>query len=82
MLKVRFFATLKDLAGTAEMELPLTKETPVSEVFHQLELELPGLASYRSSLMIAVNQEYAEADSHVSPGDELCLFPPVSGGHS
>jgi len=82
MLKVRFFATLKDLAGTAEMDLPLPGETSVEEVFAQLERDLPGLASYRSCLLIAVNQEYAETDSIVSPGDELCLFPPVSGGNS
>jgi len=32
------------------------------------------------SLLIAVNQEYALPDREVSDGDELAIFPPVSGG--
>jgi molybdopterin synthase catalytic subunit len=31
-------------------------------------------------LVMAVNREYADADAVLSPGDELALIPPVSGG--
>lgn len=33
-----------------------------------------------SSLMIAVNQEYAPDDKVIQPGDDVALIPPVSGG--
>jgi molybdopterin synthase catalytic subunit len=31
-------------------------------------------------VVMAVNREYADADTELSPGDELALIPPVSGG--
>jgi molybdopterin converting factor small subunit len=30
--------------------------------------------------LIAVNEEYAESETTLKPGDELAIFTPVSGG--
>ncbi len=80
MLKVRFFASLKDLVGDSELEMQLEEETSVRSLFHQLETRFPELKKYQPILMVAINQEYANLDAFVSPGDELSFFPPVSGG--
>ena len=80
MLKVRFFASLKDLVGESEIEMPLEQETSVREIFQQLEARFPRIKSYQSSMLVAVNMEYADLDAKVTPGDEVCFFPPVSGG--
>jgi molybdopterin synthase catalytic subunit len=40
----------------------------------------PELRRFGKSLLLAVNQEYAEPDREVFDGDELAVFPPVSGG--
>jgi molybdopterin converting factor small subunit len=40
----------------------------------------PDLAPMRNTLAFAVNGEYARAEAKVSPGDELAVLPPVSGG--
>ncbi|HEV2829526.1 MAG TPA: molybdenum cofactor biosynthesis protein MoaE, partial [Pyrinomonadaceae bacterium] len=42
--------------------------------------EFPGLKRFGRSLLFAVNQEYAATDREVRDGDELAVFPPVSGG--
>jgi molybdopterin converting factor small subunit len=34
----------------------------------------------RDTLAFAVNGEYARGDARVSPGDEVAVLPPVSGG--
>jgi molybdopterin converting factor small subunit len=34
----------------------------------------------RDTLAFAVNGEYARAEAKVSPGDEVAVLPPVSGG--
>ncbi|MCH8820006.1 MAG: molybdopterin converting factor subunit 1 [Acidobacteria bacterium] len=80
MLKLRFFASLKDLTGESEMEVELEGETSVREVLRRLETRFPRIKQYEPVLMVAVNQEYADLDSLVSPGDEVSFFPPVSGG--
>ena len=80
MLKLRFFASLKDLTGESEMEVELKGETSVREVFQQLKTRFPRLKKYEPVLLVAVNQEYSDMDSLVAPGDEVSFFPPVSGG--
>jgi molybdopterin converting factor small subunit len=34
----------------------------------------------RQAVRVAVNQEYARPGDPVRPGDEIALFPPVTGG--
>ncbi len=80
MLKLRFFASLKDLTGESEMEVELEEETTVREVFQQLKARFPRLEKYEPVLLVAVNQEYSTLDSRVTPDDEVSFFPPVSGG--
>lgn len=40
----------------------------------------PQLAGYRPFTLFAVGQDYVPAEHPLKAGDELCLFPPVSGG--
>ncbi|MGL6022222.1 MAG: MoaD/ThiS family protein [Chitinophagaceae bacterium] len=39
-----------------------------------------SLTQNLSSLMVAVNQTYAEDKTRLFPKDEIALIPPVSGG--
>ncbi len=40
----------------------------------------PQLSPYRPFTLFAVGNEYVEPDHRLRASDELCLFPPVSGG--
>jgi MoaE-MoaD fusion protein len=40
----------------------------------------PEIARYRPYTLFAVGHDYVEADHRLHPDDELCFFPPVSGG--
>ena len=80
MLTIRLFATMRDVAGQAVLEMELPSSATVSEVFRQLTLLHPDVGPFRRSLLVAVNQEYADWEGPVEDGDEIAFFPPVSGG--
>ncbi len=74
-VRVRLFAGLRERAGVNEMELELPDGACVGDALERLA-DIAGGAH----VVMAVNREYAKADAPLSPGDELALIPPVSGG--
>jgi molybdopterin converting factor small subunit len=55
-------------------------EISLDELWQLLAERHPGLSPMRDTLAFAVNGEYARGDALVSPGDEVAVLPPVSGG--
>jgi MoaE-MoaD fusion protein len=75
VVHVRLFAALRERAGRDQLELELPDGALVSDALaavDDLARDLP--------LVLAVNREYASPGDPLSPGDELALIPPVSGG--
>jgi len=83
-MKLLYFAWLKTKIGTAEEELdPPPEVNTVAALLDWLAAQSGGHAEAladRSALGVAVNQEYARPGDPVGPGDEVALFPPVTGG--
>jgi molybdopterin converting factor subunit 1 len=79
-IRVLFFASLADIAGTRETSVDSAAVTDVASVFDQFARKFPPLEKYRSSALFALNSEFAKPESPVRDGDELAFFPPVSGG--
>ena len=78
---ILFFATFKDRAGVKEAELEIAEGTTVADFKQLIGEQFPALAEATSSMLVAVNKEYA-FDPEVIPADaEIALFPPVSGGN-
>jgi sulfur-carrier protein len=83
-MKLLYFAWLKTKTGIAEEEVaPPPGVATVAELLAWLQTRGPGYAEALadlSALRVAVNQEYAKPSDPVKPGDEVALFPPVTGG--
>jgi molybdopterin synthase catalytic subunit len=78
---VRLFAMLRERAGRDEIELELGDGSTVADALEALKDSSPlGEALERMPVRAAVNREYVADDSPLSPGDEVALIPPVSGG--
>lgn len=79
-VKVLFFATLRERAGTREVWLELPEGALVRDLKSLLNERLPGLTPSLDSALIAVNKNYAFDEDRVPEGAEVAIFPPVSGG--
>ncbi len=79
-LEVRLFATLRDRAKANPVAVELTDGATVGALREKLATDYPALAASLPTCLVAVNQEFAFADTPLHPGDEVALFPPVSGG--
>jgi molybdopterin synthase catalytic subunit len=75
-----FFASLKDIVGSRQLQLDVPSGSTVGDLLDGLEARHPKLKAYRSIVLTSLNEEYVEAGAPVSDGDELAIFPPVSGG--
>lgn len=78
-LTVLLFGITRDLVGQSTVAVPLTKGTRVADLMTHLNEQYPALANVKS-ILVAVNSEYAEPDTLLTPSDEVALIPPVSGG--
>jgi molybdopterin synthase catalytic subunit len=79
-IKVLFFASCRDHAGVAQMEMELSCEPTIQELMDRLISVHPRLAGLAGSLQVAVNEEYQPRCTRLCDGDEVALIPPVSGG--
>ena len=79
-VRILLFARLKDLLGTDSVELDSPEIESVGDAYRILLARHPELEAFSRSLLVAVNQEFADWNTPVVEGDELALFPPVSGG--
>ncbi len=79
-VRVLLFATFRETVGEAEVAWSAEPGTTVGAFLDAFLRTYPGLAPHRGSLMVAVNQAFAERDAVLRDGDEVALLPPVSGG--
>ena len=79
-VNVRLFARYREAAGRDRIEIDLPDGGTVEGAWDAVTSRVPALAAYRPFTLFAVANDYVPADRRLAPGEELCLFPPVSGG--
>ncbi len=83
-VRLLYFAWLRERIGTGEEEVVLPPQVATAAA---LVAWLRGRgAGYEAAfgttakVRCAVNQDFADPDAPVRPGDEVAFFPPVTGG--
>ncbi|MFV3075839.1 molybdopterin converting factor subunit 1 [Niveispirillum fermenti] len=83
-MKLLYFAWLRTKIGIAEERVALPDGVAdVAGLLEWLRGRGPGYADALANLdvvKVAVNQEYVPVSHAIAAGDEVALFPPVTGG--
>ncbi len=79
-IKILFFATIKDKAGTKSIDLDIPNEMTIKQLKEKLAAEYPNLKESMKAVLMTINREYAFDEAVIPLNAEIALFPPVSGG--
>ncbi|KFD19392.1 molybdopterin synthase sulfur carrier subunit [Yokenella regensburgei] len=81
MIKILFFAQVRELVGTDSLTLD-APFTTVEAVRKHLAAQSDrwALALEEGKLLAAVNQTLVDFNHPLASGDEVAFFPPVTGG--
>ena len=81
-MAVRFFGSLREAVGAEAVSVDFAGGT-VAALKARLREQLPAAAAQAAcaaGVQVAVNQVLAPDGALISPGDEVALLPPVTGG--
>lgn len=78
-ISVRLFAGLRERAGAERVEVDLPEGARVRDLLAAMATTPVGELT-PGQCVVALDREYAGADEVVTPGAEVALVPPVSGG--
>ncbi len=81
-MKIKYFAWIKDITGFEEEHLSSKEINNLDELKIFIISKYPNLKKHLDEeiLRFAVNQEYIVENIDLNVGDEIAVFPPVSGG--
>jgi MoaE-MoaD fusion protein len=80
LVKVIFFAHLKELANTRQMEISIPSDSNIQVLKGILIKMHPELIKVLPIALSSLNHEYVNENHVLSENDEVGFFPPVSGG--
>jgi sulfur-carrier protein len=83
-MKLLYFAWLRTKIGVSQEEVaPPDEVRDVADLIGWLQTRGPNFADALKNpavVRVAVNQEYVRLGHPLATGDEVALFPPVTGG--
>lgn len=79
-IHVQFFAQLRDLAATSELNVELPEGETVDALMKKLYQQMPGLRDWDKTILVGAGVEFVDRTYVVRPGDQIAIMPPVQGG--
>lgn len=80
VFEVLVFGPAREAVGGGRAAVELEGPATAARVMAALERAHPALAPLLPRARVAVNRRYVDADSPVTPADEIAVIPPVGGG--
>ncbi len=82
MITIKYFASLRSVAGKEEDQFNLGSETTLEKLTEEISKTAPKIGEMMrgKKVMISVNHEVVVPGAVIRDGDEVALLPPFSGG--
>lgn len=82
MVKVKFFAILKNLAGKEDAQFDIGSGLVLKDLTNMIEQEFPKVGEMirNKKVLISVNHEIGTDETVIKDGDEVAILPPFAGG--
>jgi molybdopterin converting factor subunit 1 len=82
MITIKYFASLRSVAGKEEDQFNLGSETTLEKLSEEISKTAPKIGEMMrgKKVMISVNHEVVVPGAVIRDGDEVALLPPFSGG--
>ena len=82
MITIKYFASLRSVAGKEEDQFNLGSETTLEKLSEEISKTAPKIGEMMrgKKVMISVNHEVVVPGVVIRDGDEVALLPPFSGG--
>ena len=78
-INILAFGIAREICGARSFELEVPSDCDTSALWQLLGAQYPRL-NQLASCQLAVNEVYVQEPASLSPGDEIAVLPPVSGG--
>lgn len=79
-IKVLYFALFREETGISEEIIELQDGVKLQTLKEHLTGLHSSLANYQSLAIYSVNRKYVNPEIILKEGDEVAVFPPISGG--
>jgi MoaD family protein len=77
---VKYFALFRDITGTDQDTVVIAEGLSVSELLETIRMKYPDMEKTKRDVLVSVNRNFATHEVKLKDGDEVAIFPPVSGG--
>jgi molybdopterin converting factor subunit 1 len=79
-IAIRYFALVAEIVDREGETLELPTGATVADALMTVSRRYPRLSTTGFRPLVAVNRRHAGDDVPLAEGDEVAIFPPVSGG--
>jgi len=78
-VRVRYYASFRDMTGKSEEWLEVPEGTTVQGIREHVRGLYEKIAK-KDQVLVALNGSFTSLDRLIEEGDDVAFFPPVSGG--